>query len=185
LTAKAVGVPLSTSEINQVILSYLDIVDGKSIANTLTDLNANYENVTGVLPPNDAPAIAKVFKSGGQTSTFSIPNYDTIRFGKDTIAITYPDPARDNNLTVELRNLNGSLLQKVETPHPVYYDFRNIENRCIFLTENKVFDPMEGAIIYYRNLYLISKNEVKSVAIVSPDTASVRDILNDFAWWND
>ena len=37
-----------------VITEYLDLVDGENLADTLTALNANYENITGVFPAYDS-----------------------------------------------------------------------------------------------------------------------------------
>jgi len=45
---------VSTEEVETVISAYLDLVDGQSLATTLSTLNSNYSNITDVFPAYDS-----------------------------------------------------------------------------------------------------------------------------------
>jgi hypothetical protein len=61
LFAKADGVMATNLEILAVIEEYLDLVDGANIATTLSTLNLNYSNITGVFPAYDSGEPGKIY----------------------------------------------------------------------------------------------------------------------------
>jgi hypothetical protein len=61
LFAKDDGVMATNLEILSVIEEYLDLVDGANIATTLSTLNLNYSNITGVFPAYDSEEPGKIY----------------------------------------------------------------------------------------------------------------------------
>lgn len=68
LFATAEGSLVSSGEIEQVITEYLDLVDGQNISTTLSTLNSNYSNVTGVFPAYDSGVSGRIYYFSDRTS---------------------------------------------------------------------------------------------------------------------
>lgn len=84
LFAKADGYLVTEEEIEAVITEYLDLVEGQNAATTLSTLNSNYSNVTGVFNAYDSGEPDRIYyfsdystNGGGQISDGGDDMYDT------------------------------------------------------------------------------------------------------------
>lgn len=180
LFAKADGAKVTNTEIENIINSYLTIVDDKTLTNVLTDLNANYTDVTNNLPTIDNLSTLDIYKRASVTSV-SINSYNDLDSGKDVFALWYNDPERDDKITIKMYNYSGTLLHAIETQDDVYGDFDVVESGVYLRTRTKYFD---GAIYYIDNHYHLSKKGTSNFMVTVADETSYYKTFNDIVWWD-
>lgn len=180
LFAKANGTKATNTEIVNIINSYLTIVDDKTFTNVLTDLNANYTDITNNLPPIDNSSTLDIYKRDSIKS-ISINSYIDLDSGKDVFALWYRDAERDGKITVKMYNYSGTLLHAIETQDDVYGRFDVIDSGVYLRTRTKYFD---GAIYYIDNHYHLSKKGTSNFMVTVADETSYYSNFNDIVWWD-
>ena len=180
LFAKADGGEVTETEFQDVINSYLDIVDDKTITNALADLNTNYATITSNLPPQSGLGSAKIYT---RTSVIdaSLQSYVDLDLGKDIFALWYFDYDRDGKITLKLYNYSGTLLQTLETEDHDVNDFEVVANSVYFETYTKYFD---GDIYYIKNFHHITASKKTTITKTLPDTTNLYYAINDWVWWD-
>jgi len=209
---------VSLEDIEQVITEYLDLVDDATISNTLSILNLNYSNITGIFPaydsgdpnriyyfnsvgnnPNsiedggddmydDANFIStgistglqcRIFKENGSVATFAVDNFDDVFAGRNRIFTTTESI---NGIILRQYDLNGTLIDQVNTGQYDYDNAWHVENRGMVITENKTFD---GIDVYINSkIYMISKKGISNIEVDLYDGDNTRIVHNDYGWLN-
>jgi hypothetical protein len=181
LFAKANGTKATEEEIENIINSYLAIVDNKSLSDTLADLNDDYSTITENLPPRDSPEYLTIYRRTS-VSEIEIDDAQDISLGKDIFAYWYYDTDRENKITVKLYNYAGTLLQTIETGDELMSNFDVVENRAFLSTYTKYFDP----IIYYTYNFhhLCSSGKSTITKDILDNNADYDWLINDYSWWD-
>ena len=157
LFAKDDGVEATNLEILAVIEEYLDLVDGANIATTLSTLNLNYSNITGIFPAYDSgePGQIYYFSDYGDGSSNQIGDggndmYDAGNIIKTSSTVTYP---------VRVFNGSGSVNSY---SIPQFYDLDLGKSRMIA----KTYSLTEDIIVRH---YSIQGSLLNTVSIPQPD----------------
>lgn len=180
LFAKSDGAEVTETEFQDVINSYLDIVDDKTITNALTDLNANYQTIMDNLPSVNNESTLEIYKRDS-IQTVSINAYQDLDSGKDVFAIWYYDGDRDNKVTLKMYDYSGTLLHTIETDDETQNSFNVIESGVYLRTSTKYFD---GDLYHIHNMYHLSKNKAVNITFTLPDGMNPYQSFNDFVWWD-
>ena len=181
LFAKADGTKVTDLEIENIINSYLDIVDDKSLEDTLGDLNIEYSTITSNLPPRNSSTTLNIYRRTS-VSELEIDGAVEVNLGKDIFAYWYYDANRENMITFKLYNYAGALLQTIETDDESMNNFDVVENRAFLSTYTKYLDP----IIYYTyNFHHLSQSGKATITKDILDNDQDYDwIINDYVWWD-
>lgn len=182
LFAKADGTKCTNEEIENIINSYLTLVDGQSLEDTLSALNTSYTTITNNLPPQDGLGELTIY-TRDSINFSSINAYEDLDSGKDIFALWYYDPTRDGKVTMKVYNYSGNLLRTVESEDEIVYSFSVVENGVFLQTRTKYF---EGETIIYiiDNYYHVSPKGYANVTVTLPDETNLYDIFNDYVWWD-
>jgi hypothetical protein len=76
----ASGVKPSNVQIEDIVSTYLSLVRGNDINGVLSTLNANYEDITSILPPNDTDYVSMEYKKSNillETDYIELYTFDT------------------------------------------------------------------------------------------------------------
>lgn len=180
LFAKAYGVQSTETEIQDIINSYLTIVDNKTLSSALTSLNANYANVTSNLPSADSATALNIYRKTSVNSKV-IDLFENMYLGKDIYAYWYYDAERDYKITIKVFNYSGSLLKKIDTLDESMDDFAVAENSVYLSTYTKYFD---GDLYYVYNYNHLSPKGKYTATITVGDETNLRWAINDWVWWD-
>lgn len=183
LFAKADGTETTETEFQNVINSYLNIVDDKTITNALADLNTNYATITDNLPPQDNLGDSAIYTRTNVTN-LTLSSYQDLDCGKDIFALWYYDSERDNKITLKLYNYSGTLLQTLETEDYDVNEFDVVANRVYFQTYTKYFDPEVGQIYFIKNFHHITTSNKTTITKTLPDENNLYYAINDWVWWD-
>ena len=185
LFAKAEGTKVTDLEIENIINSYLEIVDNKSLGYTLVDLNSDYSTITANLPPRSNTVQLNIYRRTS-LSEIEIDGSEDVDLGKDIFAYWYYDTDREEQITVKLYNYAGTLLQTIETNDESMDSFDVVENRVYLSTYTKYFDDIEEEIYYTYNFHHLSQSGKSTITNdVSDGNDAAFEIINDYVWWND
>ena len=185
LFAKAEGTKVTDLEIENIINSYLEIVDDKSLGDTLADLNSDYSTITANLPPRSNTVQLNIYRRTS-LSEIEIDGSEDVDLGKDIFAYWYYDTDREEQITVKLYNYAGTLLQTIETNDESMDSFNVVENRVYLSTYTKYFDDIEAEIYYTYNFHHLSQSGKSTITNdVSDGNDAAFEIINDYVWWND
>jgi hypothetical protein len=184
LFAKADATKVTDLEIENIINSYLEIVDDKSLVATLDDLNSDYSTITANLPPKANPVQLNIYRRTS-VSEIEIDGSEDVDLGKDIFAYWYYDTDREEQITVKLYNYAGTLLQTIETNDESMNSFDVVENRVYLSTYTKYFDPIESEIYYTYNFHHLSQSGKSTITKDVLDNTGFDWIINDYVWWND
>lgn len=184
LFAKADATKVTDLEIENIINSYLEIVDDKSLGDTLDDLNSDYSTITANLPPRTNPVQLNIYRRTS-VSEIEIDGSEDVDLGKDIFAYWYYDTDREEQITVKLYNYAGTLLQTIETNDESMSNFSVVENRVYLSTYTKYFDPIESEIYYTYNFHHLSQSGKSTITKDVLDNTGFDWIINDYVWWND
>lgn len=180
LFAKADGTEVTETEFQNVINSYLDIVDDKTITNALADLNTNYSTITANLPPQDNLGNSKIYTRTSVVDA-SLNSYVDLDLGKDIFALYYNDSERDGYITLKLYNYSGTLLQTLETEDFFMNDFDVVGDSVYLQTFTKYFD---GDIYFIKSFHHITASKKTTITKTLPDTTNLYYAINDWVWWD-
>lgn len=180
LFAKADGGKATNTEITNIINSYLTIVDDKTLTNVLTDLNANFTDVTDNLPSTNSVNTLEIYKRDS-IQTVSINTYEDLDSGKDVFALWYYDPERDSKITLKMYDYSGTLLHTIETDDEIQDTFNVVESGVYLRTRTKYFD---GSLYYVDNYYHLSRTGTSNVTVTVEDETSLYRSFNDIVWWD-
>lgn len=179
LMSKAAGTPIYEDEIDDIITQYLNLVDGESIENTLTSLNTNYENITGVLPLPGSPKSARIYRGNGTVSSFNIDSYNNRFLGRNRFFVTYSDPENDDHILIRNYSLAGGLIDSFDTGQSSIDRDDNVEDRGLVITTETIDSTQ------VKKLCMITSSGISSIEINCPDESNTRTIFNDWGWYND
>lgn len=165
LTAKSGGVMLTDEEISNIVIQYLDIIDGKNINDTLSSLNTNYANITSGI--TDSIYYFSDFSyNNGSIEDGGSDMYDG---GNMIISlITTPDPTL---IRIGYFDLNGELIDTISSN---FYDL---------YPENIFGIRTYGSTLNNNGFYTFNGISINTVDL-SPDDGYSSEI-NDWYWWND
>jgi hypothetical protein len=184
LFAKADATKVTDLEIENIINSYLGIVDDKSLEDTLADLNDEYSTITSNLPPRNSSTTLNIYRRTS-VSELEIDGAVEVNLGKDIFAYWYYDTDREEQITVKLYNYAGTLLQTIETNDESMNNFDVVENRAFLSTYTKYFDPIESEIYYTYNFHHLSQSGKATITKDILDNDQDYDwIINDYVWWD-
>jgi len=184
LFAKADGTKVTDLEIENIINSYLGIVDDKSLEDTLADLNDEYSTITSNLPPRNSSTTLNIYRRTS-VSELEIDGAVEVNLGKDIFAYWYYDTDREEQITVKLYNYAGTLLQTIETNDESMNNFDVVENRAFLSTYTKYFDPIEAEVYYTFNFHHLSQSGKATITKDILDNDQDYDwIINDYVWWD-
>jgi hypothetical protein len=184
LFAKADGTKVTDLEIENIINSYLGIVDDKSLEDTLADLNDEYSTITSNLPPRNSSTTLNIYRRTS-VSEIEIDGAVEVNSGKDIFAYWYYDTNREEQITVKLYNYAGTLLQTIETNDESMNNFDVVENRAFLSTYTKYFDPIEAEVYYTFNFHHLSQSGKATITKDILDNDQDYDwIINDYVWWD-
>ncbi len=184
LFAKADGTKVTDLEIENIINSYLGIVDDKLLEDTLADLNDEYSTITSNLPPRNNTTTLNIYRRTS-VSEIEIDGAVEVNSGKDIFAYWYYDTNRENMITFKLYNYAGTLLQTIETNDESMNNFDVVENRAFLSTYTKYFDPIEAEVYYTFNFHHLSQSGKSTITKDILDNDQDYDwIINDYVWWD-
>jgi hypothetical protein len=184
LFAKADGTKVTDLEIENIINSYLGIVDDKSLEDTLADLNDEYSTITSNLPSRNSSTTLNIYRRTS-VSELEIDGAVEVNLGKDIFAYWYYDTDREEQITVKLYNYAGTLLQTIETNDESMNNFDVVENRAFLSTYTKYFDPIEAEVYYTFNFHHLSQSGKATITKDILDNDQDYDwIINDYVWWD-
>ncbi len=184
LFAKADGTKVTDLEIENIINSYLEIVDDKSLEDTLADLNDEYSTITSNLPPRNSSTTLNIYRRTS-VSEIEIDGAVEVNSGKDIFAYWYYDTNRENMITFKLYNYAGTLLQTIETNDESMNNFDVVENRAFLSTYTKYFDPIEAEVYYTFNFHHLCPSGKSTITKDILDNEGDYDwIINDYVWWD-
>jgi hypothetical protein len=123
---QSVQVGLTESEITTIATAYLNVVHGYNIADTLSELNANYSEITSLVNSQDTYWLGLVNNSG--FTQVDSPYFENVRVGPNLIAGVYFNET--NNVCVNLYDTSLQLLATHVTDETEYTHLRVIGDRA-------------------------------------------------------
>lgn len=118
-------------------------------------------------------------KTGVNNFVMGIPGYEQLKIGNNIFALWFYDSNRSNKITIQLYNIDGILLQTVETNDENSNSFIVADNRVYVSTFMKYF---EEDIYYVYNWYHLTPERVTTVTKILPDTDNLSITTNDWVW---
>ena len=211
---------VSFEDMQQVITEYLDLVDDATLSDTLSILNSDYSNMTGIFPAydsGDANRIyyfnsfgsdsysiydggddmyddgnfintfmstgmqCRIFKENGPVTAFNVANFDEVFVGRNRI---FTITESNDGIILRQYDLNGTLVDQVNTGQLDVNDAWHVENRGMMIAENKIFNGFDDIYINSK-IYMISKKGISNIEVDLHDGNNKRIVHNDYGWLND
>ncbi len=192
LTTLADTYPLTETDFIVIAENYLNVVDPVgdtfNIETALTNLNAQYEEVTANLPPHSATQSFVIQDETAQQAQIpSFSDNDLYRStGPSTVSLVYEDPDRERKITINLYDLSGNLLQNIETEYPYLsgstYESVHIQDMLLVWCLNVT---TVGEVTSFDNgMYMVTPSGYQYLNVVT-DEGGVVALLNDYVTYSD
>lgn len=122
----------------------------------------------------------RIFKKDGSVKSINIADFDSSFFGKNGFFLISSEP----DVVIRQYNLNGTLVDQVDTKHPDWEAGAYVENRGLFSSVEKIFDGID--IYWNTKIYMMSKKGISSIeANLTFGVNNNRVVHNDYGWLND
>lgn len=123
---RSVSIRIDDAQLTDIVSTYLNIVEGKSIANILTDLNANYEDITSIVNGVEKYQLRVI--TGTTNIAKETPYYWNLVIGANTVI---GQRYNDDNVTIsfDVYDLDLNLLGSTTVTAEGYDTIINIDER--------------------------------------------------------
>jgi len=132
---RSVSIRINDAQLTDIVSTYLNIVEGKSIANILTDLNANYEDVTSIVNGVEKYQLRVI--TGTTNIAKETPYYWNLLIGANTVI---GQRYNDDNVTItfDVYDLALNLLGSTTVTAVGYDAIFNIDQRICAIAQTGV-----------------------------------------------